>query len=426
MKRTKSAIVIGTGAGGAMMARELQKKYQVTILEAGAAFKPFSLPVDQIAKFRKTGLFFDERLIRLFIPNMVIRPSTDMIMVNGEGLGGTTTLATGNAVRYDGALKAIGINLDEEYERLYQELPITTAHQKRWTKTTKRMFSLFEEMGLNPVVTPKFLCAEDCIGCGHCAIGCPTGAKWDTRALVEEAVAAGAHLITNCRVMDLLIENGSVTAVHAKYNGKKISLHADVIVLAAGGFGTPDILEKSGIPCEKTLFVDPVMCVAGHLPGIGQDKQILMPFISQQDGYILSPYMDYLSFFFHKKWRYPMKDVVSMMVKMADDEQGSVEGRKIHKKMTANDMRRMKKGIVQCREILKRLGVEKDQQFLGLLNAGHPGGMLPLTTAEKDTLHNPGLPENLYVADATILPESMGNPPILTIMALAMKMAVYL
>ena len=33
------------------------------------------------------------------------------------------------------------------------------------------------------------------------------------------------------------------------------------------------------------------------------------------------------------------------------------------------------------------------------------------------------LPDNLYVADATILPEAMGNPPILTIMALAKKMS---
>ena len=55
--------------------------------------------------------------------------------------------------------------------------------------------------------------------------------------------------------------------------------------------------------------------------------------------------------------------------------------------------------------------------------AGHPGGMLPLTAAEKNSLHNPALPDNLYVADATILPEAMGNPPILTIMALAKKMA---
>ena len=94
--------------------------------------------------------------------------------------------------------------------------------------------------------------------------------------------------------------------------------------------------------------------------------------------------------------------------------------------MTAGDEAAMKRAVEQSGEILERIGVPGEQQFLGTLNAGHPGGMLPLTAAEKETLHNPKLPENLYVADATILPEAMGNPPILTIMALAKKMAALL
>ena len=148
-----------------------------------------------------------------------------------------------------------------------------------------------------------------------------------------------------------------------------------------------------------------------------------MPFISQQDGYIISPYMDYLSFFFNKDWRMPMENIVSIMIKLADEEMGGTDGKKIYKTMTAADHRRMNEAVLLCREILVRLGVPQSLQFLGTLNAGHPGGMLPLTAAEKDSLHSPLLPENLYVADATILPKAMGNPPILTIMALEKKIA---
>lgn len=61
--------------------------------------------------------------------------------------------------------------------------------------------------------------------------------------------------------------------------------------------------------------------------------------------------------------------------------------------------------------------------FLGTLNAGHPGGCLPLTSAESLTLHHEVLPRNLYVADASLLPHSMGNPPMLTIMALSKRVA---
>lgn len=59
MDTKKTALVIGTGAGGAVVARDLQGKYQVTMLEAGKEFQPFSFPVNKLAGLRRTGLFFD-------------------------------------------------------------------------------------------------------------------------------------------------------------------------------------------------------------------------------------------------------------------------------------------------------------------------------------------------------------------------------
>ncbi|MBQ9222724.1 MAG: GMC family oxidoreductase [Prevotella sp.] len=414
----RKAIVIGSGAGGAMAAKMLANHYDVTVLEEGKSFKPLSLPMDKLALFRKSGLYFDERLIQLLLPNMRIDKEPEMVMIYGRGIGGTTTLATGNAVRADEGLKKIGINLDEEFNELYEELPITTDHQRFWSPITKKTFQVMQEMGLDPHPMPKLLRPNKCTRCGHCSIGCPTRAKWDTRELLEDI-----KVITGCRVTKIETDDHQARKVHAVKGLRTITFDADIIIVAAGGMGTPEILRNSGIDCQPTLFVDPVLCVAAPMAGAKQDRQLLMPFVSKREKYILSPYMDWLSFFFNKQWYHPMDGMVSMMIKLADIEQGDVVKRKMRKTLTATDHEYLKKGVDDCREILLRMGAQEKEIFLGTLNAGHPGGMLPLTAQEADTLHSPLLPDNVYVADATILPQALGLPPILTIMALAKRIA---
>lgn len=118
-----------------------------------------------------------------------------------------------------------------------------------------------------------------------------------------------------------------------------------------------------------------------------------------------------------------MDGMASFMIKLADTEQGDVSNRHMQKTLSAADRDRLKQGVDDCREILLRMGAREQDIILGTLNAGHPGGMLPLSAAEAQTLHSPLLPDNSYVADATILPRALGLPPMLTIMALAKRIA---
>jgi choline dehydrogenase-like flavoprotein len=419
----KRAIVVGSGAGGATVARELQGRFEVTILEAGHEFQPFLWPLPRLERLRQSGLLFDERLIRLFFPPMRTRRTNEgMVLVNGIGVGGTTTLATGNALRMDADLKAIGLDLDAEFGEISREIPISCAHQARWRETTRQLYAICQGRGLETKPTPKMGEVERCAHCGRCVLGCPSGVKWDSRRFVQQALERGAQLITGCVVERVVIRDRKAVGVEARQGWSRRFYPADLVVLAAGGLATPVILERSGITCEPRLFVDPVLCVAAEAAGCRQCFELEMPFVVQREGFIVSPYFDLLSYFFTPAWRrYPAGDVVAIMIKLADANQGRVLPGRLEKTLGPEDHRRLNEGLKIGTEILRQFGAREEGVFLGTLNAGHPGGMLPLTEQSAQTLHDERLPENLYVADASLLPRSLGNPPILTIIAMAKR-----
>ena len=111
------------------------------------------------------------------------------------------------------------------------------------------------------------------------------------------------------------------------------------------------------------------------------------------------------------------------MIKLADTNSGDVFSGGVRKQLLERDHMKLAEGVELCRAIFHRLGKKDADIFLGTLNAGHPGGMLPLTVRESKTLHSERLPANLYVADSCLFPNSLGNPPILTIMALAKRIS---
>jgi choline dehydrogenase-like flavoprotein len=420
----KRAIVVGSGAGAATAAKELQGRFAVTVLEAGREFQRLTLSLATLEKVKRTGLLFDEVVIRFVFPQMRVRKSTEgMLLVNGVGLGGSTTVCTGNGLRMDQDLRALGIDLDAEFDEVYREIPISTAHQQGWRETTRRLFDICADLDLEPRPAPKMGDYERCVHCGRCVFGCPQGVKWDSRKFLQAAIDRGACVETGCRVEKVEIEDGKAIGVQAKRGMRRRFYPADLVVLGAGGFETPIILQNSGIPCEPHLFVDPVLWVAGRAENAEQCYEVEMPFIIQREGFILSPYFDHLSFFFNRAAKYPARDTVGMMIKLADMNQGSVSAKGIQKPLSAQDESRLHDGVALCQEVLERFGVDGESIFLGTINGGHPGGALPLTEREADSFHDDRLPANLYVADATLIPRALGNPPILTIVAIAKRVS---
>ena len=140
----------------------------------------------------------------------VRRTGAGMILVSGNGSGGTTTISTGNALRQDHGLQALGIDLDEEFAELFAEIPVFAGHQKKWRPFTRKVFDICREMKLEPRVMPKMGEHAHCRNCGRCVLGCPHGIKWDSRRLLDQAQQNGARLLTSHRVEKIVHGQGRV------------------------------------------------------------------------------------------------------------------------------------------------------------------------------------------------------------------------
>lgn len=420
------AIVVGSGAGGATAARELQSRgFDVLILEAGPPFKPFTRRLSWAEPLRRFGLLGGENRFKHFFPPMNIqRSSTDLILVRGITTGGSTVLSCGNLVRADRGLKEIGLDLNPEYDELESEITPEPIPKTNWRPITQKMYQSAKELGFDPKPTPKAVEIARCSYCGLCELGCDRGARWDSRKFLKEAVRNGAVLESRSPVSKVIVEDGKVTGVIAQSKGKKRKYIADVVVLSAGGIGTAQILKNSGLKADDHLWADIVLTLGGVLPGARQLEEPPMTWYTKHEDYILSPYPDILSHFFHKPWRkVKIQDRVGLMVKLADTEKGSVyaDGN-IDKPLTEHDRDRLNIAIKQAKEVMENAGVSGP--FVeGVHNGGHLGGTVPLQKEDVGQMKPSWLPEGLWVADLSLAPKSQGLPTILLTAALALRVA---
>jgi choline dehydrogenase-like flavoprotein len=111
------------------------------------------------------------------------------------------------------------------------------------------------------------------------------------------------------------------------------------------------------------------------------------------------------------------------MVKIGDENQGEVRNDgTIVKYLTKKDFRTLSSGVQAASEILEEAGVKPSSIVSTNLRGAHPGGTARIGGFVKAPELETEI-EGLFVADASLLPESTGGPPILTIMTLAKRVA---
>jgi len=118
----------------------------------------------------------------------------------------------------------------------------------------------------------------------------------------------------------------------------------------------------------------------------------------------------------------PTDGMLGIMAKTKDDSAGRIypDG-SFSKTITADDRKRLNKGHEISKEILIKAGVDSKSVVAGKFGGGHPGGTAAIGEIVDQDLQTEV--NNLFVCDASVLPKAPGLPPILTIVALAKRLA---
>ena len=124
-------------------------------------------------------------------------------------------------------------------------------------------------------------------------MGCPYGAKWTAREFLDEACENGSRLISNAKVTRLEIKGKRVKSVIVHWRGSRIRISAPLIILAAGGIGTPLILCASGMEnAGNNFFFDPLLIVYGFVDDLDSGEfPMVAGFQDKSEGYVLTDLM---------------------------------------------------------------------------------------------------------------------------------------
>ena len=427
--RLKTEIaVVGSGAGGAAVAMELAKKgKRVLIIERGPMPKK-----SEIGTLRSAVLNFYDRC--------ALRTSKEgTIIYRALMTGGTTVVSCGNGIRVlEDELKQLGIDLTEEFKETEKELKIIPLSDNLIGKGSKLIMEAANRLGFEMRPMPKCVDPNKCTSCGRCVLGCKTGAKWSALVYVKEARRYGAKLINKINVKSVVISSGKTIGLTARSPKGNVRIFAKKVILAAGALGTPVILKKSGIEkAGNRLFADIFNVTYGILKnkGINLWKEPTMAVLStkymKSKGFIISPFIDVplvLRWVMSKRkqlkgFRY--KDLLGIMVKTQDENVGKVTAdERFEKFPTKADYKRLNEGAKMAADILQEAGVKKDDIIYTKPRAAHPGGSAAIGEVVTKNLETEI--KHLYICDASVLPKSPGAPPIVTIIALAKRLAKYI
>ena len=475
--------IIGSGAGGATVALELaQRGMKVVVLEEGGAYftEDFDGKIKRATKlfYRNQGMDATLGVPAVLVPTGKCLGGTTVINM------GTCFRAPDNILELweEAGLEGWGVEgLAPYYDRVEERMSIQPVKPEVMGKNGETIAMGAEKLGLHPQPIRRNV-NDKCRGCGNCAYGCTEAAK---EAMVINAVPqaseAGAVFYCDTRAQHVLNDGRRATGVHATVRDREtgsfrysVDISAKVVVLSCGALHTPSLLLKNGIAnksgkvgkhlklhlaartigifdevidahrgvCQnlyiddyldqgimlEATFTGPASQVPGTI-GIGQDLWDIV----KQYRHIAS-----LGIMISEKTEGRVR---------ADDNGdpvmtfhiGQEDARTLQKAMLVADRvlfaagaKKVMNGnlampVINTVTELEDFSAQKTRASDYLLMAFHPQGTCRMgTDPKKSVVNGEGRShdiENLYIADASVFPTSLGVNPQETIWAVSSKIS---
>lgn len=465
------AVVVGSGAGGAVAAYELAKTgKRVIVLEAGRYLPGEKFP-EMMAP--AMGLLYQDH-------GLQANADGDITILQGACVGGSTVVNAAVCFRIpdyylDKWAREFGTtNLSPDvmrpyFERIERNLNVTACTPQETSPGAERIKQGFAKEGLPEGIARRNM--RECALTGFCFAGCKTDRKQSMLVTyLPWAQEKGARIFADTRVVQVLEDGGVAKGVLAEVidpdtgeNKADLKVEAPIVVVAAGAVQTPLLLLRSNLAnssgwvgrnfaCHPTLslvaeFPEAIDDFHGATHSLFMDRDLVPP----KPGYLLlnaiqdpveasiqvgpdtgKDYMDYMSRYRH---------TTRLICLVHDKNKGEIRWENGHKVIDYGvddgDFEIMKIGLKTTARALFGGGASRvripatddmiietpddvDKVIEGLKNerkryryiSFHPQGTCRMGADPKISVTNPYGEthdvKNLYVADASLLPTSTG------------------
>jgi choline dehydrogenase-like flavoprotein len=467
-------VVVGTGAGGAVVGTELALRgHAVVFVEEGKRFQ----------RSDYTGGLVHAHTN--FFRNMFAASSSPIFVLAGKMVGGSTTVNGGSCFRPPPWV------LDEWCERFHTDEFRSKAFDDTVQRVETRLsVSVPERRFIGPIADvmdrgaaamgwrtePIPRNAVGCEGQGFCDFGCSSGARRSVEvSYLPSALERGALVLSELHVDRVWMEDGRAVGVIATDRaGAEFRVRAKRVVLAGGAIPTPLLLLQQGLANRsgevgKNLSLHPSAGFGFEVDDrIDPDRYIPQGYVMNQfvrEGWIAlaaQPSFNCAQVLFPTTGTRFMRAMDSvdhlayMGLLIRDTSRGRVWSDVdrqpiISYSLNAHDTELMGQAFVRMGEmawaagakrlyysLLGRATVESRADFADfrtrrfkhrdmLLLSYHPLGTCQMGTDPQksvvDTFGQVHDVPGLFIADGSIVPTSLGVNPQITIMALATRVA---